>query len=102
MKSYGKYSKATICRHMVKNIGDLVPDKQKQNQGRPTKFSDRQKRKILRRAKVLQEEVRSSRVKRVIVRAGIPPSISIATVRRIMKGRIKMEPCSEKRGADKK
>ena len=30
-------SKVTICRHMVKNIGDLVPDKRKQYQGRPTK-----------------------------------------------------------------
>ena len=27
MKSYGKYSKTTICRNMVKNIGDLVPIK---------------------------------------------------------------------------
>ena len=69
---------------MVKNIGDLVPDKQKQNQGRPTKLSDRQKRKILRQAKVLQEEVRNFSVKRVMVRAGIPPSISIATVLRVM------------------
>ena len=80
MKSYGKYSKATICRHMVKNIGDLVPDKRKQNQGRPTKISDRQKRNILRQAKVLQEEVGNFSVKRVMVRAGIPPSISTATV----------------------
>ena len=70
---------------MVKNIGDLVPDKQKQNQGRPTKLSDRQKRKILRQAKVLQEEVRNFSVKRVMVRAGIPPSISIATVLRVMR-----------------
>ena len=85
MKSYGKYSKATICRHMVKNIGDLVPDKPKQNQGRPTKLSDRQKRDILRQAKVLQEEVGNFSVKRVMVRAGIPPSISTATVRRVMK-----------------
>ena len=85
MKSYGKYSKAIICRHMVKNIGDLVPDKRKQNQGRPTKLSDRQKRNILRQAKVLQEEVGNFSVKRVMVRAGIPPSISTATVRRVMK-----------------
>ena len=85
MKSYGKYSKATICRHMVKIIGDLVPDKRKQNQGRPTKLSDRQKRNILRQAKVLQEEVGNFSVKRVMVRAGIPPSISTATVRRVMK-----------------
>ena len=80
MKSYGKYSKVTICRHMVKNIGDLVPDKRKQNQGRPTKLSDRQKRNILRQAKVLQEEVGNFSVKRVMVRAGIPPLISTATV----------------------
>ena len=85
MKSYGKYSKATICRHMVKNIGDLVPDKRKQNQGRPTKLSDRQKRNIFRQAKVLQEEVGNFSMKRVMVRAGIPPSISTATVRRVMK-----------------
>ena len=32
MKSYGKYSKATICRIMVKKIRDLVLDKRKQNQ----------------------------------------------------------------------
>ena len=73
MKSYGKYSKATICRHMVENIGDLVPDKRKQNQGRPTKLPDRQKRSILHQAKVLQEEVGNFIVKRVMVRAGIPP-----------------------------
>ena len=85
MKSYGKYSKATICRHMVKNIGDLVPNKRKQNQGRPAKLSDRQKRNILRQAKVLQEEVGKFSVKRVMVRAGIPPSISTSTVRKVMK-----------------
>ena len=73
MKSYGKYSKATICRHIVENIGDLVPDIRKQNQGRPTKLSDRQKRSILHQAKVLQEEVGNFSVKRVMVRAGIPP-----------------------------
>ena len=48
------------------------------------KFSDRQKRNILRKAKVLQE-VRNFSVKRVMVRAGIPPSIGTVTVRRIMR-----------------
>ena len=28
MRSYWKYSKATICRHMKKNIGDLVVTKE--------------------------------------------------------------------------
>ena len=85
MKSYGKYSKATICRRMVKNIGELAPYKRKQNQGRPTKLSDRQKRNILRQAKGLQGEVGNFSVKRIMVRTGIPPSISTATVRRVMK-----------------
>ena len=85
MKSYRKYSKATICRHMVKNIGDLVLDKRKQNQGRPTKLLDRQKGNTLRQAKVLQEEVENFSVKRVMVGAGIPPSVSTATVRRVMR-----------------
>ena len=31
MGSYWKYSKATICRHMKKNIGDLDIDLQKSN-----------------------------------------------------------------------
>ena len=85
MKSYGKYSKATICRHMVQNISDLVPDKRKQNQGRPTKLSDRQERNILHQAKVLQEEMGKYSVKRAVVSAGISPSISTATVRKVMK-----------------
>lgn len=42
MKLYGKYSTATTWRHMVKNIEDLVPCKQKQNQMMPKKRSDRQ------------------------------------------------------------
>ena len=70
---------------MVKKIGDLVLDKRKQNQGRPATLSDRQKRNILRQAKVLQEEVGNFSLKRVMVRAGIPPSISTATVRRVMR-----------------
>ena len=68
-----------------KKIGDLVPDKGKQNQGRPTKLLDRQKRNILRQAKVLQEEMGNFSVKRVMVSAGIPPSICTATVRIVMK-----------------
>ena len=66
-------------------ICDLVLDKWNQNQGRPTKLLGRQKRNILRQARVLQEEVGNFSMKRVMVKAGIPPSISIATVRRVMR-----------------
>ena len=84
-KSNGTYSKAKICRHMVKNIGDLVLDKRKQNQGIPTKLSDRQKRNIFCQAKVLQEKVGNFDVKRVMVSADIPPTISAAAVRRVVR-----------------
>ena len=93
----------TICRHIVEKIGDLVPDKRKQNKGRPTKLSDRQKRNIIHQAKLLQEEVENFSVKRVIVRAGIPPSISSETVRRVMrKAGLKWSHAQKKRSADQK
>ena len=85
MRSYWKYSKATICRHMKKNIGDLVVGLRKNNQGRPPKLSVQQKRNILRQTKLLQEEMRNFCVKRVMVKAGIPPSISEETVRRVLR-----------------
>ena len=40
---------------MIKNIRDLVPDKQTKNQVRPTKLSDRQKN-ILHQTEKLQEK----------------------------------------------
>ena len=85
MRSYWKYSKATICRHMKKNIGHLVVDLRKINQGRPPKLSVRQKRNILRQTKLLQEEMGNFCVKRVMVKAGIPPSISEETVWRVLR-----------------
>ena len=42
MKLYGKYSTATTWRYMVKNIEDLAPCKQKQNQMIPKKRADSQ------------------------------------------------------------
>ena len=47
MKSYRKFSKATICRHMKKNIGDLVVDLRKHNQGKTTKTICSAKEKYL-------------------------------------------------------
>ena len=70
---------------MVKNVGDLVLDKRKQNQGRSTKLSDRQKRNILRQVKVSDEEVGTFSLKKVRVRDGIPPSICTATVCRVLR-----------------
>ena len=57
----------------------------KNNEGRPPKLSLRQKRNILRQTKLLQEEMGNFCVKRVMVKAGIPPSISEQTVRRVLR-----------------
>ena len=70
---------------MKRNIGDLVVDLRKNNQGRPPKLSVQQKRNILRQTKLLQEETGNFCVKRVMVKAGIPPSISEETVRRALR-----------------
>ena len=58
MRSYWKYSKATICRHMKKSIGDLVVDLHKNNQGRPPKPSVGENINTSRQTKLLQEEIR--------------------------------------------
>ena len=64
MESYEKYSKATLCRNVVKNIGDQVPHKRKQSQQGPARLYYRQKRNILRQAKLHQEEVENFSVKK--------------------------------------
>ena len=84
MRSYWKYSKATTCRHMKKNIGDLVVDLQKNKQGRPPKLSARQKRNILQQTKLLQKQMGKFCRKKVMLKAGIPPSLSEETVRRVL------------------
>ena len=64
MRSYWKYQKQTSAEIWR----------------RKAKLSVRQKRNILQQTKRLQEEIGKCFVKRVMVRAGIPPSISNETV----------------------
>ena len=78
---------------MKKNIGDLVVDLRKNNQGRPPKLSLQKKRNILRETKLVQDEMRKFCVKRVMVKAGIPSSISEEN---------EMGWCSEERNPDQK
>ena len=68
---------------MKRNIKDLVVDLQKNNQGRPQKLSVSKKRNILQQTKFSQEEMGNFCVKRVMVKAGIPPSISEETVGKV-------------------
>ena len=83
MRRYRKYSKATICSHMKRNIKDLVVDLRKNNQGRPQKLSVSKKRNILQQTKFSQEEMGNFCVKRVIVKIGIPAFISKERVGRV-------------------
>ena len=66
------------------NIGALEADLQENNEVRPPKLPFRQKRNILKQSKLLQEEMGNVCVKRVMVKAGIPPSISEETICRVL------------------
>ena len=63
MRSYWKYSKATICAGIWKSILETLW-LQKNNQGRPPKLSVRQKRNILQQTKRLREEMGNIFVKK--------------------------------------
>ena len=76
-------------------------DLRKNNQGRPPKLSVQRKRNVLRQTKLLQEEMGKFCIKRVMVKAGIPPSISGETVRRVLR-KVGLGSCSEERNPDQK
>ena len=75
-RSCWKYSKATICRRRNKDVGDLVVNLRSNNQGRPPKLSVQGKRNILQKTKCLQEEMGNFSLKKIMVKAGVPVSIS--------------------------
>ena len=63
---------------------DIVIDKRKQNKGRPPKFSERDRRNILRQAEILRNDYGYFTSKRLKVFAGIDPSVSVEAVRRFL------------------
>ena len=70
---------------MKKNIGDFVVDLRRNNQGRPLKISFQQNINILQQTKLLKEDMGNFCVKRVMVKASIPPSISEKTFQRVLR-----------------
>ena len=70
---------------MKKNIGDFVVDLRRNNQGRPRKLSFQQNINILQQTKLLKEDMGNFCVKRVMVKASIPPSISEKTFQRVLR-----------------
>ena len=84
MRSYWKYSKATICRHMKKNIADLAVTKE--YSGNATKTICSAKEKYLTTNQALARgDGKLFCKKRVMVKADIPPTIGEDTVRRILR-----------------
>ena len=83
MRSFWKSSKAFICRHMKKNIGDLVVMEELE---RPRKVPVQQTHNKLRQNKCLQEEMGKLFVKKnnAMVKAGIISSITEDTVGRVL------------------
>ena len=70
---------------MKKNIGDFVVDLEINNQGRPLKLYFQQNINILQQTKLLKEDMGNFCVKRVMVKASIPPSISDKTFQRVLR-----------------
>ena len=60
-------------------------DLQKNIQGRPPKLFVQEKKNILQQTKLLLEEMRKFCVKRVMIKAGIPPPIREETVLRVLR-----------------
>ena len=80
----GRFSKATICRHMKQPIERQPKDNRKKNTGRPRLFDERDERRILRVAEQLRRLEGHFTIKRVKLAAGIQ-NVSDETVRRVFR-----------------
>ena len=84
LRDYRKYSKATICRHMNRPIHYEVEDLRKFKKGRPLKLSIRDERKIIRESEKLRNKYGRFTSRRLKLEAGIPNSVSVECVRRVL------------------
>lgn len=84
MKRFPQFSKATICRHMKRSIDNNVFDRRSRNPGRPKKLTTRDERNIIRAVHRLRVSIGSFTAKRLRTEAGIPATVSVWTVRRVL------------------
>ena len=82
MRKFPEYSRATIYRHVNRPLTEQV-DRRKKNKGRPSKLTDRDKRRILRKIPELRERLGTFTIKRLRLEAGVT-HVSIYTVRRVL------------------
>lgn len=85
LKRFPNYSKSSIYRHAKKPIGTPAIDKRRNNPGRPSKLSERDKRAILRQVEVLRGTVGYFTSRRLRISAGIGNRTSDECVRRVLR-----------------
>ena len=86
LNMYPMYSKSSIYRHATREVDfNVAHDKRKNNKGRPSKLTDRDKRAILRQVPILRETVGSFTTKRLRVTAGIGNQVCDKTIRRVLR-----------------
>ena len=86
LEMFPQYSKATIYRHAKKPIGEAAAhDKRKDNKGRPSKLTPKDKRRILRSVQTLRATDGSFTSPRIAVEAGVESKVSNRTIRRVLK-----------------
>ena len=83
-RGYHLFSKATICRHMKREINEKTFDKRKNNKGRPKKLSSRDQRLLMRQVEVLRARNVNFTAKRLKLSAGLTTAVSDQTVRRVL------------------
>ncbi len=83
-REYRKFSKATICRHMKKELGEIEGDRRKGNKGRPRKLTVRDERNLLRQIGVCRQQMVNFTIRRLRLMAGTPVGVSDETVRRLL------------------
>ena len=84
-RGYHKFSKATICRHMKKPIGEDPVDKRKFNKGQPRKLDDRDRRRIIRQVQILRDQgIVNFTVRRIKMLAGLAGRVSDESVRLVL------------------
>ena len=85
VKRYPQYSRTSIYRHMVKEIGDSECDKRHANCGAPRRLSLRDERNILRQIPLLRKTLRGSfSLNDIRNAADVPKDVSDSTLRRVI------------------
>ena len=84
-RSFPQYSIASVYRHANKKIGEEAPlNLRTRNRGRPSKFSQQDRRAILRAIPKLRQAVGSFTSPRVALEAGVADKVSNRSVRRVL------------------